>query len=131
MVDGLKPGVTGTLERVVEDQHCTVRGQHAVFSTPSMVSLLEETADETMRPYLAPGQDSVGARVDVRHLAATPKGMRVRATATVREVDRRRVSFDVVIEDDVERVGEATHDRFVIDADRFAERLRQKAAAKP
>ncbi len=127
MVEGLKPGLTGTLERVVEDQHCTVRGELAVFSTPSMVSLLEEAADATMRPYLAPGQDSVGLRVDVRHLAATPKGMRVRATATVREIDRRRVTFDVVIEDEVEKVGEATHDRFIIDGDRYTERLKQKA----
>lgn len=54
MADGLKPGLTGTLERVVEDQHCTVRGEHAVFSTPSMFSLLEEAADAMMRPYLAP-----------------------------------------------------------------------------
>jgi predicted thioesterase len=128
MAEALIPGVTGTLERVVEDEHCTVRGEYAVFSTPAMVSLLEEAADETMRPYLAPGQDSVGVRVDVRHLAATPKGMRVRATATVREVDRRRVTFDVVIEDEVEKVGEATHDRFVIDADRYTDRLKQKAA---
>jgi predicted thioesterase len=128
MAEALIPGVTGILERVVEDEHCTVRGEYAVFSTPAMVSLLEEAADETMRPYLAPGQDSVGVRVDVRHLAATPKGMRVRATATVREVDRRRVTFDVVIEDEVEKVGEATHDRFVIDADRYTDRLKQKAA---
>lgn len=127
-MDGLKPGLTGTLERVVEEQDCTVRGEYAVFSTPSMVSLLEEAADETMRPYLAPGQDSVGVRVDVRHLAATPKGMRVRATAKVTEIDRRRVTFDVVIEDEVEKVGEATHDRFIIDGERYTERLKQKAA---
>ena len=124
----LTAGATGTLERVVEAQHCIVRGGQAIFSTPSMVMLLEEAAVETMRPYLGPGQDSVGARVDVRHLAATPKGMRVRATAIVKEVDRRRVTFEVVIEDEVERVGEGTHDRFVIDLDRFLERLGRKAA---
>jgi predicted thioesterase len=128
VTEGLKPGLTGTLDRVVEAQHCTVRGEYAVFSTPAMVSLLEEAADETMRPYLGPGQDSVGVRVDVHHLAATPKGMRVRATATVREIDRRRVTFDVVIEDEVEKVGEAIHDRFIIDGDRYTERLKQKAA---
>jgi predicted thioesterase len=128
MADGLAVGLTGTLERVVEDQHCTVRGDYAVFSTPAMVSLLEQAADATMRPYLAPGQDSVGVRVDVRHLAATPKGMRVKATATVREIDRRRVTFDVVIEDEVEKVGEASHDRFIIDGERYTERLKQKAA---
>jgi predicted thioesterase len=126
--DGLAVGLTGTLERVVEERHCTVRGDFAVFSTPSMVSLLEEAADETMRPYLAAGQDSVGVRVDVRHLAATPKGMRVRATATVREIDRRRVTFEVIIEDEVEKVGEATHDRFIIDGERYTERLKEKAS---
>jgi len=89
--------------------------------------LLEEAAVEAMRPYLTPGQDSVGARVEVRHLAATPKGMKVRATATVKTVDRRRVTFEVVIDDEVERIGEASHDRFVIDIDRFIERLKQKA----
>jgi predicted thioesterase len=52
--------------------------------------------------------------------------MRVRATATVREIDRRRVTFDVVIEDEVEKVGEATHDRFIIDGERYTERLKQK-----
>lgn len=128
MPDGLVVGLTGTLELTVQDVHCTVRGDFAVFSTPAMVSLLEEAADEAMRPYLGPGQDSVGVRVDVRHLAATPRGMRVRATATVRVIDRRRVTFDVVIEDEVEKVGEATHDRFIIDGDRYTDRLKQKAA---
>ena len=128
MPDGLTVGLTGTLERLIQEEHCTVRGDFAVLSTPAMVSLLEEAADETMRPYLGPGQDSVGVRVDIRHLAATPKGMRVKATATVREIDRRRVTFDVVIEDEVEKVGEATHDRFIIDGDRYTDRLKQKAA---
>jgi predicted thioesterase len=54
--------------------------------------------------------------------------MRVRATATVREIDRRRVTFEVVIDDEVERVGEATHDRFIIDGERYTERLKQKAS---
>jgi predicted thioesterase len=122
----LGPGASGSLEWVVEDRHCTVRGDHAVFSTPSLVMLLEGASIEALRPYLQPGQASVGTRVDVRHLASTPKGMRVRATATVREVDRRRVTFDVVVDDEVERIGEASHDRFIIDINRFTERLEQK-----
>jgi fluoroacetyl-CoA thioesterase len=122
----LGPGASGSLEWVVEDKHCTVRGDRAVFSTPSLVLLLEGASVEALRPYLQLGQASVGTRVDVRHLAPTPKGMRVVATATVREVDRRRVSFDVVVDDEVERIGEASHERFIIDINRFSERLEQK-----
>jgi predicted thioesterase len=128
---GLRPGVNATLERVVEDRHCTVRGDQAILSTPNLVMLLEEASMAALEPYLMPGQSSVGVRVEVRHLAATPKGMRVRARATVREIDRRRVTFDVVIDDEVERVGEASHDRFLIDLDRFTERLKQKKVPRP
>ena len=108
-----------------------LRGDQAIFSTPNLVMLLEEAAIEALRPYLRPGQGSVGARVDVRHLAPTPMGMRVRAAATVKQVDRRRVSFEVVIDDEVERIGEASHDRFIIDLDRFAERLQTKLSPRP
>jgi predicted thioesterase len=131
MSDELRPGVKGELDWVVDKSHCTVRGDQAIFSTPNLVMLLEEAAIEALRPYLRPDQDSVGARVDVRHLAPTPMGMRVHAVATVKEVDRRRVSFDVVIDDEVERIGEASHDRFIVDLDRFAERLQPKLSAIP
>lgn len=126
MPEELHVGATGNLEWVVEDRHCTQRGAYAIFSTPNMVMLLEETAMEALRPFLGPDQSSVGIRVDVRHLASTPRGMRVRATATVRAIDRRRVTFDVVIDDEVERIGEATHERFIIDLDTFMARLAQK-----
>lgn len=129
MTEELHVGATGTLEWVVEEQHCIHRGEYAILSTPNLVMFLEEAAIEALRPYLAPGQSSVGMQVDVRHLASTPRGMRVRAVATVREIDRRRVTFAVVIDDEVERIGEATHDRFIIDLDRFVERLGQKASA--
>lgn len=129
MQQELHAGVTGTLEWIVEERHCTQRGEYSIFSTPNLVMLLEEAAIEALRPYLAPGQSSVGARVDVHHLAPTPKGMRVRAVATVREVDRRRVTFDILIDDEAERIGEATHERFIIDLARFEERLKQKQEA--
>lgn len=122
-----EPGATGTLTWIVEDRHCTVRGGEAIFSTPNLVALVEEAAIEALAPYLSEDESSVGARVDVRHVAATPRGMRVRATATVREVDRRRVTFDVIVDDEVERIGEAAHDRFVIDIDRFTQRLKAKS----
>jgi predicted thioesterase len=123
------PGATGELSRIVEESDCVHRGAYAVLSTPSLVRLLEEAAIEALRPYLAPGQDSVGSRVEVRHLAPTPRGMRVTAVATVTEVDRRRVTFSVAIDDERERIGEAAHDRFIIDLAKFEERLAAKAGS--
>jgi predicted thioesterase len=81
---------------------------------------------KVLEPHLGPEHGSVGTRVDVRHLAPTPNGMRVRATAEVVEVDRRRVVFKVSITDEVEPIGEATHERFIVDLNRFEERLRAK-----
>jgi predicted thioesterase len=128
MTQTLGPGASAVLEWVVEEKHCTQRGDQLIFSTPNLVLLLEEAAIKALEPYLEAGQGSVGARVDVAHLAPTPVGMRVRATASVREIDRRRVTFEVVVEDEVERIGEASHDRFVIDIDRFEQRLAAKVA---
>lgn len=124
----LEPGVTGTLSRTVTDDHCTTRGRFDIFSTPNLVLLLEEAAIEALAPHLADDQASVGSRVDVAHTAPTLKGQTVTAVATVTEVDRRRVVFEVEIADDVEVVGRATHERFVVDVPRLESRLAEKQA---
>jgi fluoroacetyl-CoA thioesterase len=124
----LKPGVKGHHEHVVEDRHCTQRGRHKIFSTPNMVQLLEWAAIDALKPYLTEGQISVGTHIDVRHLAPTLKGMKVRAEAVVHEVAGARVLFEVEIFDEVEKVGAATHERFVLDLDRYVRRLEKKAA---
>jgi predicted thioesterase len=129
MPEELRPGARGEVGWTVEAQHCTRRGEYDIFSTPAMVMLLETAAMEAMAPFLGEGQGSVGSSVAVRHLAPTLKGMRIRAVATVREVDRRRVAFDVEVWDDVEKVGEADHERFVVDLDRYERRLDQKRAS--
>ncbi len=126
MLDDVRPGVRGQAEWMVQDQHSVRHGGSQVFSTPSLVLLVEIAASNTLRPFLEPHQSSVGTRVDVRHLAATPIGMRVRAEATVEAVDRRRVSFHVDVFDDFEKIGEANHERFVIDLDRYSGRLDEK-----
>jgi fluoroacetyl-CoA thioesterase len=123
------PGLRGELTWTVEEPLCTKRGDHLIFSTPSMVQLLESASIEALRPCLDPKQASVGTRVDIRHLAPTVQGMTVRAVVTVREVDRRRVAFDVEVFDDVEKVGEADHERFIVDLDRYMQRLEQKVAS--
>ena len=92
----------------------------AVFGTPALVALMERAAVDAVTPHLPPGKTSVGGRIDVRHLAATPVGMRVRARAELVEIEGRRLVFSVEAWDEVEQVGEATHERFVVDEERFA-----------
>lgn len=90
-----------------------------VYATPMMVALLELTAARCLQPMLDEGMVSVGTHVDVEHSGATPIGMRVKATATVTEVDRRRVVFSVVVTDDAGEVGRGTHTRFIVDSEKF------------
>jgi predicted thioesterase len=97
-----------------------------VFATPEMVRLIEQTAIQAVQPLLKPGQTTVGTRVDVTHLAATPEGMTVTITVELTAVDRRRLPFRVEVHDEVEKVGEATHERFVIDREQRLPRLQAK-----
>ncbi|WP_433431146.1 thioesterase family protein [Nonomuraea sp. CA-141351] len=125
MSDQLTPGVSAGLTWVVAERHCTRRGDHDIFSTPNLVHLIEDAAIEALAPYLADGEGSVGSKVEIAHVAPTLKGGKVTATATVTEVDRRRVAFAVVAEDANGKVGEGTHERFIINLDKFAAKLKE------
>lgn len=106
-----------------------------VLSTPDMIRLIEQTAIEATQPHLAPGQATVGTRVDVSHLAATPVGMAVTITVELTEVDRRRLGFRVEVRDELDEVSKGTHERFVIDGAQRLPRLQEKVnrwkAARP
>jgi predicted thioesterase len=97
-----------------------------VLSTPHLIGFLEMTTRNLIKEHLPPGQDSVGTVVNVQHLAATPIGMHVRLRAEVLAVEGRRVSCRVEAWDEREKVGEGTHERFVIDIERFAARVQAK-----
>lgn len=97
-----------------------------VLATPWLIAHLEMTARDTVKPYLLDSQDTVGTQVNVKHLAATPIGLQVRFRAEVIEVDRRRVTFQVDAFDEREKIGEGTHERFIIDIARFVTRLEAK-----
>ncbi|MFC4009690.1 thioesterase family protein [Nonomuraea purpurea] len=125
MSDQLTPGVSASLTWVVAERHCTRRGDHDIFSTPNLVHLIEDAAIAALAPYLTAEQGSVGSKVEIAHVAPTLKGGTVTATATVTEVDRRRVAFSVVAEDGNGKVGTGTHERFVIDLGRFAAKLKE------
>jgi predicted thioesterase len=100
----------------------------AVFSTPELVRFIEICALEGVRPFLKAGQDTVGTRVDIRHLAATPVGMRVSAKCALVEVDRRRLAFTFEVHDELDKIGEGTQERFIIDRDKQQQRLQEKLA---
>ncbi len=128
----LSPGLTGEIHITVQESD-TARASGGetlppVLSTPRLVGYLERTAHQSILPHLPAGQTSVGALVNVRHLAATPVGMRVRFHSELLETAGRRLKFKVEAWDEVEKIAEGEHERFIIDQDRFDQRLEQKQA---
>jgi fluoroacetyl-CoA thioesterase len=97
-----------------------------VLSTPDMIRLIEQTAIEAVQPSLAPGQATVGTRVDVAHLAGTLVGMTATITVEITEIDRRRLVFRVEVRDEVDEAGKGTHERFIVDAAQRLPRLQDK-----
>ncbi len=106
--------------------HHVGSGKIKVLATPVMVMLLEEAALNAVEGLLPAGQQTVGTRLDVSHIAATPVGMRVTARAEVVAVDGRKLTFKVWADDEVERIGEGIHERIVVDVERFDKRTRAK-----
>jgi fluoroacetyl-CoA thioesterase len=125
----VKVGMEKTMEtQVTEDKLASAVGSGiaAVFSTPSLIALMENAAMQAIQDALPDGWSSVGTRVEADHIAATPPGLKVRATARVIEVDRRRVVFAIEAFDDVEKVGEAVHTRFIVEKAKFESKAQQK-----
>lgn len=101
-------------------------GALRVLATPSMIGFMERTSHQLLARCLPEGYSSVGARVDVQHLAPTPMGWTVRVTSEVVEVDGRKVTLAVEAWDDQEKIGEGSHLRVVIDLNRFLSRVESK-----
>jgi fluoroacetyl-CoA thioesterase len=101
-----------------------------VLATPAMIGLLEMTCRDSILPLLDTGFDSVGTEVNVKHLAATPMGMEVTFTSEVIAVDDRRIRFKVAAFDEKEQIADGTHERFVINVERFAKRLAEKNSGR-
>jgi fluoroacetyl-CoA thioesterase len=105
-------------------------GAVGVFSTPNLVLVMEQAAVEAVRPYLEEGETSVGTLVNIRHISATPPGLVVSAKAVLAEIDRRRLIFQVEAYDGVEKIGEGTHERFVVKKDEFLSKAQVKLTGK-
>ena len=100
-----------------------------VYATPAMITLMELCAAESVLPYLPEGSSSVGTRIDVKHLSATPVGMTIRCETELVEVDRRRLVFTCKVFDDAGLIGEGIQERFVVDNAKFMEKTEQKKQA--
>lgn len=98
-----------------------------VFGTPALVALIESAAVKALDGCLSEGQTTVGGRIDVRHLAATPVGMKVRARAELTAMDGRKLIFQIEAWDEIEKIGEALHERFVVDSEKFTARAQAKS----
>lgn len=124
-----KTGTSGELEFFVGQQNVidfATDGMPAVLSTPILIGWLERTARHTLAPCLDPDERSVGIEVDVRHLAATPLGARVKCIARVISVDGRQVQFQVEAHDGHELIIKGLHRRAVVRVGSFAKKLMKK-----
>jgi fluoroacetyl-CoA thioesterase len=131
-MEELKIGMSGETSHVVKEQDTAAKigsGLVAAYSTPSMIALMEKASVAAIQPYLSEGRTSVGVEVDIKHLAATPVGMQVRARASLVEIDKSRLKFRVEAWDEKEKIGEGSHVRAILDTLRFEQRLKRKTGA--
>lgn len=127
----LHTGDVGEARLTVASVHTALEqrsGSVPVLATPVMAALMEEAAVNAIAPALPAGKTSVGTYLDIRHLAATPVGVAVRAQARVTLIDGKRITFRVLAWDSVEQIGEGTHERMVVDEEKFLLRTAAKAA---
>ena len=125
----LVPGLEGHAEIVVGEEHTAPRigsGRVRVLATPVMINLMEAAALDAVENLIPAGHQSLGTRLDVRHIAATPVGMRVRATAKLLAVDGRTLEFRVEAHDEKDLIGDGVHTRLVVNVERFDQRVQAK-----
>ena len=130
----IHPGLTGTASLVVAPEHTAPRvgsGRIAVLATPVMINVIEAAALAAVEHLLPAGHQSLGIRLDVRHFAATPVGLRVTATAEVTGVEGRTITFRVEARDEREVIGDGTHERVVVNVARFDDRVQRKIRGGP
>ena len=114
--------IKGTAALTVTDEVTAAAvgsGMLPVFATPSMIALIEKAAAESVAPQLDAGMTTVGTKLDVAHTAATPVGMTVRAETELTEIDGRRLVFTVRAFDELGEIGSGTHERFIVNAEKF------------
>ena len=125
----MEKGIKGEGEIIVTEGNTAQAlgsGSLAVLATPAMVALMEKTARLSVAPYLEEGQSTVGTLVNVKHLAASPVGMRITCKTELVDIDRRRLVFHVECSDEAGLIGEGEHERFIIDEAKFMAKAEAK-----
>lgn len=125
----LTVGIKGRADDVVSSSNtaqAACSGALAVFGTPFMTALMEKAAWTSIAPYLAEGESTVGTKLDVSHVSATPVGMKVWAESEVTLVDGKRIELKVAAYDEKGLIGEGTHERFIVTNDRFLAKAARK-----
>jgi len=131
-LSNLKPGLTGSADLKVGVEHTAPSigsGLVPVLATPVMINVIEAAALAAVEHLLPAGHQSLGIHLDVSHFAATPIGMKVRATAELTAVDGRTLTFRVEARDEKEPIGGGSHQRVVVNVARFDARVQKKVGA--
>jgi len=130
MKDSLRPGLS-LVRRLVVDRERTIgfMGER-VYATPQLVRDVEHACRDLILEHADPGEDSVGMEVALKHLAPTLPDLEVEITVTVAAVDRRKITFDVAVQDELEPISSGSHTRFVVEVAKTLERLKAKAAKR-
>ena len=126
----LKPGLTGQAIVNVTDENTAIKfgsGSVTVFATPAMAALMEKAAINAVDALLPPGFATVGTHLDIKHLAATPLKMIVMAKAELIEINENKLQFKVEAFDEVEKIGEGLHTRYIIQLEKFLNRTNKKS----
>lgn len=128
-MNNLKPGLKGEASVAVSGLNTAIAygsGGVSVFATPAMIGLMEKAALSSVDPLLEEGLTTVGTRIDVQHMAATPVGMSVTAVSELVEVEGKRLVFKVEARDEVEVVGRGIHERYMVPLQKFLDRSSAK-----
>jgi fluoroacetyl-CoA thioesterase len=125
----LKPGITGEVNYKVEYKDTAANYGNSgveVLATPVMLGLMERAAITAIQPYLNEGSSSVGSNLNVSHLAATPVSMKVKFLAELQKVEGKKLTFKVEAFDEFDKIGEGTHERFIINLEKFLKKAAEK-----
>lgn len=125
----MKTGIKNRIEEMVTEERTAKTmgsGELPVFATPAMVALIEETCWRSVAAELEDGQGTVGTKLDVEHVSATPAGMKVACESELIGIDGRKLSFKVKVYDEESLIGKGTHERFIVDNGRFLRKAESK-----
>lgn len=122
-------GIKGKIEIIVNMDKTAKKvgsGNLEVFATPAMIALIEETSWKSVNEFLDKGQATVGTKLDISHLSATPIGMKVRCETELIEVDNKKLVFKAKVYDEKGLIGEGSHERFIINEEKFMSKTLEK-----